>query len=151
MIVYRLSKAKYADTLSGIGAERFGGRWNSRGTSMIYTSSSRALCTVEIAVHTPLGNIPDDYYLISIEIPDLSFEKLDLGKLSKTWDRAPHGHETQKIGDQFVTEGKSLALMVPAAVVQGEYNYIINPRHPDFKKVKIIGKELFKFDKRLFK
>lgn len=70
MIVFRLSKSTYTADLSGKGAEMSGGRWNSKGTAMVYTSQSKALCTVEIAVHTPLGNLPLDYTLVTISIPD---------------------------------------------------------------------------------
>ena len=64
MKVYRLSKAQFANDLSGKGAELAGGRLNSKGLPMLYTSSSRALCTAEIAVHTPLGIVPTDYVII---------------------------------------------------------------------------------------
>ena len=70
MIVFRLSSSKYAKDLSGKGAEKSGGRWNSKGIALVYTGQSRALCTAEIAVHTPLGNIPLGYEIISIEILD---------------------------------------------------------------------------------
>ncbi|MGB3529846.1 MAG: RES family NAD+ phosphorylase, partial [Saprospiraceae bacterium] len=72
MIVFRLSKSIYAHDLTGKGAEKSGGRWNSKGTALLYCSESRALCTAEIAVHTPLGNVPLDYELISVELPDHS-------------------------------------------------------------------------------
>ena len=61
MIVYRLCKSIYKKDLSGKGAEIAGGRWNSKGYAILYTSESRSLCTAEIAVHTPLGNVPADY------------------------------------------------------------------------------------------
>ncbi|NQU32919.1 MAG: RES family NAD+ phosphorylase [Bacteroidetes bacterium] len=70
MIVYRLTKAKYSNDLSGKGAAKTGGRWNSKGIPVVYTCESRALCTSEIAVHTPLGILPLDYMLITIEISD---------------------------------------------------------------------------------
>lgn len=70
MIVFRLGKEKYKNDLSGIGAEKFGGRWNSKGVRMVYTSQSRALANLEVAVHLTLKLVPKDYYLTSIEIPD---------------------------------------------------------------------------------
>lgn len=151
MIVYRLAKSTYARDLSGRGAEKYGGRWNSRGVPIIYTSGSRALCTLEIAVHTPLGNIPSDYYMICIEIPDTNIGLLDKEDLPSRWNSSPHGHKTQVIGDHFAKDCKHLVLKVPAAVVQGEYNYLLNPLHPDFQEVKIIDVEEFNFDKRIFK
>lgn len=151
MIVFRLSKTKFARDLSGKGAEIAGGRWNSKGVPVIYTSASRALCTTEIAVHTPLGNIPDDYQIVSIKIPETKIFELAESKLPKEWRAFPHSSATQKIGDLFVRENKFLVMRVPSAVVQGDYNYMLNPRHNDFHKVKIENVKVFGFDPRLFK
>ena len=85
MIVFRLSKAAYALDLSGKGAEKTGGRWNSKGVPMVYAGSSRALCTAEIAVHLPLGLVPAGYSLTQLEIPDrFGFEEPDLNPVSYT-------------------------------------------------------------------
>lgn len=151
MIVFRLSKSKFADDLSGKGAEKSGGRWNSKGTAMVYTSESRALCTTEIAVHTPLGNLPLDYELISIEIPDtIKIQELDLKDLPADWKSIPHSHATQEIGDSFVSDGIYPVLRVPSAVVQDEFNYLVNPRHLESQKIKVKAIEPFNFDERLF-
>src|SRR5665811_66425 len=121
MIVFRLSKSKFANDLSGKGAEKSGGRWNSKGTALIYTSASRALCTTEIAVHTPLGNLPLDYKLISIEIPnDIPIQELSVEDLPVDWKSIPHAHSTQEIGDRFVSEEIFPVLKVPSVVVQDE-------------------------------
>ncbi|MGB3531794.1 MAG: RES family NAD+ phosphorylase, partial [Saprospiraceae bacterium] len=66
------------------------------------------------------------------------------------WKSIPPAHTTQLIGDRFVSSMEGLTLKVPSVIVPGEYNFLINPAHPDFKKVKIIKKEKFEFDKRLF-
>ncbi len=151
MIVYRLAVEKYADDLSGIGAELVGGRWNYKGTRVLYTSDSRALCTAEIAVHTPIGMVPSNYYLISIEVPDdAEFNEVELNELPSSWKNFPHSNVTQDVGEQFVLEGKYLFLKVPSAVVQGDFNFILNPKHPRFSDVKVVSKEKFSFDKRLF-
>lgn len=150
MIVYRLCRKKYKDDLSGKGAEIAGGRWNSRGVALLYTSANRALCTAEIAVHTPLGIVPKDYYLLSIDLPKTKIKELKKEELPKAWKTFPHQKSTKQIGDNFVTENKNLILKVPSAVIQGEYNYLINPNHSKFKMVKIKAFEHFKFDRRLF-
>lgn len=151
MIVFRLSKSKFSGDLSGRGAEKAGGRWNSKGVAVIYTSETRALCSTEVAVHTPLGNMPLDYVITSIEIPDsIRIKELSKKELPADWKMLPHSHSTQQIGDQFVSEKKHLVLKVPSAVVQGEFNYLINPRHKDFSYISIKGTEPFSFDKRLF-
>jgi len=150
MIVYRLSKSEYSADLSGKGAEKAGGRWNSKGVAMVYTSASRALCTAEVAVHIPLGIVPAGYELVTIEIPDDSVTEAGISDLPADWRSFPHSHSTQKLGDRFVHEGKFLVLKVPSVVVQGEYNYLINPRHEAAVKVRVISTEPFLFDKRLF-
>ena len=151
MIVYRLSKSKFASDLSGRGAEKTGGRWNSKGTAMVYTSASRALCTTEIAVHTPLGNLPQDYMLITIEIPDtIAISELSQIELPRDWKSIPHAHSTQLIGDNFVAQGIYAVLKVPSVVVQDEFNFLLNPLHPAARDVVIRGIEPFNFDGRLF-
>lgn len=148
MIVYRLSKEVYANDLSGKGAEIAGGRWNSKGSAALYTAQSIALCVTEIAVHIPLGILPKDYRLTHIEIPDTDF--FEPKRLPKDWNTFPHPDSTQKIGDRFLKENKFLFMKVHSAAVQGESNYIINPKHIDFSDVKIKKIEKFTFDDRLF-
>ena len=151
MIVFRLSKSVYANDLSGRGAEKAGGRWNSKGTAIIYTSESRALCTTEIAVHTPLGILPLDYVIIAIEIPKtVAVQELKDTELPEDWKSLPHSHSTQEIGDAFIAAEKFAVIKVPSAVVQGEFNYLLNPAHRDFKKIKVKLTEPFDFDERLF-
>lgn len=152
MIVYRLSKKTYCTGLSGKGAELAVGRWNSKGNAMLYTSQSRALCLAEIAVNLPLGIVPKDYNLVEIEIPDsIKISEIEIRNLSSKWNSFPHLPETQKIGDKFIADQKSLVLKVPSAVVQGDYNYLINSKHPDFHAIKIVHTELFSFDRRLIR
>ncbi|HLF33440.1 MAG TPA: RES family NAD+ phosphorylase [Cyclobacteriaceae bacterium] len=151
MIVFRLCKSRYADSLTGLGAEKAGGRWNDKEIAIIYTSESRALCTAEIAVHTPLGNIPDNYQLVKIEIPEHSILEIKTPKLPNDWRSFPYPVSTRKLGNEFVSNNRFLVMKVPSAVVQDEYNYLINPGHTDFKKVGILSKEVFVFDERLFR
>lgn len=152
MIVYRLATKKYADDLSGTGAEITGGRWNFKGTRILYTSDSRALCMAEIAVHTPYGVLPKDYYLIAIEIPENSeIVSVHIKSLPNNWRTFPYSKETQRLGSEFIKNQKHLYIKAPSAVVQGDYNILINPLHPSFETVKIISKEKFNFDERLFR
>ena len=105
----------------------------------------------EHCVHTPLGNIPEDYQIVSIKIPENSIFEIPESKLPKNWRAFPHSIDTQKLGDQFVQENKYLVMRIPSAVVQGDFNFIINPRHKDFSKVKIVNVQAFSFDERLFR
>jgi RES domain-containing protein len=151
MIVYRLSKAQYKNDLSGKGAEIAGGRWNSKGVALLYTAQSRALCTAEIAVHTPLGIVPRDYFLVTIEFPDTAPTLLLESKdLPADWKQFPHPHSTQVIGDRFIKDAGHLVLKVPSAVIQGDYNYLLNPSHPLFSGVRVRETEPYGFDPRLF-
>lgn len=152
MIVYRLSKSAYCDDLSGKGAELWGGRWNSKGLAMVYTSESRALCITEIAVHIPLGIMPDDYCLSTIAIPeDIFVKEVKISQLPDDWKSFPHAESTQVIGNEFIKSKKDIVMKVPSAVVPGEFNYLINPAHPDISKIRIVNTEAFLFDERLFK
>jgi RES domain-containing protein len=152
MIVYRLSKKEYRNDLSGKGAWLAGGRWNSKGTALLYTGASRALCMAEVAVHMPYGTIPEDYFLVTIEIPSDSMLEVAVESLPADWAEFPHPPATQQIGDDFVRAGKVLVLKVPSATVAGDFNYLINPLHDTAYQVRIAASPvLFNFDKRLFK
>lgn len=149
MIVYRLAKGKYHSDLPGKGAELYGGRWNSKGVAMLYTSQSRALAFAEVAIHLPMGIVPKNYFLISINIPDTAgIIKLADAEMPPDWHSNPHSFSTQKIGDQFIAESRSLILQVPSAVVPGDFNFLINPAHPQIKEVTIDNIEPFEFDSR---
>lgn len=152
MIVYRLCKAKYSHDLTGSGAEKAGGRWNSKGVPMVYTSESRALCVTEIAVHLPLGILPSDFEIVSIDLPaDMSFYKIKESEVGTDWKFFPHPGLTRKTGDHLIRQNKYLVIKAPSAVVPGDYNYLINPQHKNSFKVKIIRVEPFDFDKKLFR
>jgi RES domain-containing protein len=149
MIVYRLSRGKYHLDLTGKGAELYGGRWNSKGVAMLYTSQSRALAFAEVAIHIPVGIVPKDYFLISINTSDTaSILKLAEKDMPADWRSNPHSNSTQNIGDQFIVESKYLIFQVPSAVVPGDFNFLINPNHSLIKEVTIKDVEPFEFDSR---
>ncbi|WP_373519801.1 RES family NAD+ phosphorylase [Pricia sp.] len=151
MIVFRITRAKYKDDLSGDGAAKNGARWNNKGEKMLYTASSRSLAMAEVAVHVPFGILPIDYFIVSIELPKIepiviSEEYLE----GSDWKSHPPSPFTQIVGDGFLKENSSLVMAVPSVVAAGEFNYLINPNHKDFHKVKVIDIQPFKFDPRLF-
>ncbi len=151
MLVYRLSRRKFAKRLSGKGASLSGNRWNSKGTEIIYCSESRALAMAEIAVHLTLGTLPRDFVMLEILIAEnISMEILEKENLPAGWNTFPHILLTQKIGDTFINTNKSCILKVPSAVVKGDFNYLINPHHPEFSKIQISHADDFPFDKRFF-
>ena len=152
MKVFRLSQKRYAYELSGKGAAIKGGRWNSSGVEMIYTAANRSLAMAEVAVHFSLATMPEDYMMITIEIPiDISILKLKTEDLPNNWNVFPHPNSTQKWGDKFVSNGKCLLMEVPSVVTKGDFNYLINVHQQDFEKVKIVEVEPFPFDRRIFK
>ncbi|WP_166386617.1 RES family NAD+ phosphorylase [Polaribacter sp. 11A2H] len=151
MKLFRLSKRKYATAFNGKGAAKSNNRWNSKRTEIIYTAESRALAMAEVAVHLTIATLPKDYVMITILVPDIvSIQKIDAKKLSENWNSNPSNSNTKKIGDNFIDAMEACILKVPSAVVQGDFNYLINPYHKEFKKIKIIEITDFPFDNRIF-
>lgn len=151
MIVFRIALAKYAGDLSGKGAELNGGRWNSKGLPMVYTSENRSLSMAEVAVHLPVGLIPEGFQIVAIDIPDeISIQTVSAGQLSRNWNSYPFRAETVSVGDDFLRKMKFAILRVPSAVVKGEFNYLINPLHAEAGKIRVVDTEDFHFDLRLF-
>jgi RES domain-containing protein len=151
MEVYRLARKNYAK-LTGEGAAIAGGRWNSVGVEMIYTAQNRSLAMAEVAVHFTLATLPPDYFMLVLFIPDdISLKEIAVKDLPKEWNIFPHIDKTKTIGDKFILENKFCVLKVPSSVTKGDYNLLINPKHKDFKKIKMLHKETFPFDKRLLR
>ena len=152
MKVYRVEREKYLKTtLSGIGASVTNGyRWNSLNTKLIYSAESRALATLEVSVHLDLSeDLPTDRYYIEIEIPDdITILEVKIEDLPQDWNSKPPNITTQTIGDDFVLENESAILKVPSSIVPQEFNYLINPNHPEAKRIKVISKTLMIFDSR---
>jgi RES domain-containing protein len=152
MIVYRIEREKYlSSTLSGIGASLAKGfRWNSPNTKLVYTAESRALATLEVAVHLDLSqDLPSDRYYVEIEIPDdLLILEVNLHDLPPEWDSKPPTLITQIIGDDFVEQGEAAVLKVPSSIIPQESNYLINPDHPDSKRIIVKSKAPMVFDSR---
>lgn len=152
MEVFRLARKKYPIVLSGKGASISGARWNSKGTEIIYCAQNRALAMAEVLVHLSLATLPNDFVMLTIDIQDDIFiEALDFKKLNIDWNVFPCTFETPLLGDDFVRRNEASVLKVPSAVVKGDFNFLINPNHADFYKIKIIEQVNFPFDKRIFK
>lgn len=148
MIIYRLAMERFSMDMSGTGAKLMGGRWNSKGVPVLYTTENISLSVLEILVNTERQHIPQTYQLLKLNIPDsVSYTTILKVKLKEQWkDDFEH---TQWIGNEFLKQNKILILKVPSAVVDEEYNFLFNPGHPDFKKLKILSVNKFSFDKRL--
>ncbi len=150
MQVYRLAKATHIRDLSGAGARIAGGRWNVKGTAVLYTAESRALATVEYLVHVPIAIIPRNLKMATLEVPDAASKAtIPIKDLPPNWDHYPPPPQLATIGTDWILKNSHLLLYVPSAVVPGEHNVLINPSHRDMKHVKILDVEAYRFDKRL--
>jgi RES domain-containing protein len=147
---YRICKNKYADDLKGEGARLYGGRWNSKGNAVIYASASKALAVLELLVHVIPNLIPHDLSLITLSVPDtINIKEYKIKDLPDNWRTYPAPLQTQMLGDKCLMSKESLILKVPSVIVPSEFNFLINPAQKDIKKIKILDKERFDFDKRL--
>ncbi len=146
---WRIVKEKYAATaFNGEGASRTGGRWNSRGTWIVYTSGAKSLAALETLVHLN-PPMPFKYAVFPIEFDDALVEKIAPADLPADWTDEPPPPLTQAIGDLWVKQARSAVLELPSVIIPSEPNYLLNPAHPDFKEI-VIGKpESFSFDPRL--
>ncbi|WP_340198568.1 RES family NAD+ phosphorylase [Ascidiimonas sp. W6] len=147
MDVFRISQTRYADKLSASGAPN---RWNKDNEYVIYTSQSRALCTLEMVAHRNARMKKLDYQLLRISVPSDKKYYLEVeASLPKDWRLLKHYSQLQTIGSDWYREKKYLILKVPSVLIPGEYNYVINTNHPNFSKVRIASNSPFIWDQRL--
>ncbi len=131
---YRLIKRKWKDTaFDGIGAKRYGGRWNSKGKSCVYVAGSEPLAVLEAMVHLEDYSLLQQYVMFQIQMPKNAMLTLPANELPENWRELPAPAETAEIGDNWLDEGISLALAVPSAILPRENNFLLNPSHPDFE------------------
>lgn len=146
MILYRIAKKKFIEDTSGLGARLYGGRWNDKGYSALYTSSSLSLCMCETLVHCDKSIIPQNMYFAEMEIPD--------DMIPEEFTSVPDGYQPSDVGTNWLKEKTSVAIKVKSIILPEEYdrdfNIILNPEHPDFKFLKIKTVVLCPFDLRLF-
>ncbi len=135
---------------TGSGARLFPGRWNLAGIPMVYASGSVALATLEMLVHLNSDDDLTGYRLFRVELPARAVEIPSSKKLPAGWDDEPIPEISRKFGTRWFLGQRSLALRVPSAVVPHDFNYFLNPTHPDFSQIKIGRAEKFPFDPRLW-
>lgn len=154
MRLWRICRARFASaaaTASGEGARLFGGRWNSRGVSVVYTSTSLALAAVETFVNLEPNLAPDDYVSIALDVPDsLATERIETKTLPGDWYRG-RNEGLRKLGDEWIRLGGTVGIFVPSAVIRGDWNMLLNPAHADFAKIRFHDHEPFTFDVRMFR
>jgi len=147
---WRLVKTKYlANAFDGEGARLSGGRWNSHGVSVVYVSQSLSLALVEALVHLKDSGILPAYSAVRVEFDEALITTVALTDLPPNWKSHPAPAETRAIGDTWVAGNASALLRVPSVVVPSEFNYVINPNHPDFPLISMDAPMSFPFDPRL--
>jgi RES domain-containing protein len=152
MDVWRICRSKHeATAFSGDGAEKAGGRWNQKGYPMVYASENLSLAALELFVHISPGIIPDDLISLQGRFPaKVSVTKFAETDLPKNWRRYPAPLRLKTLGTKWLRDGKTLLLVVPSAINPVEKNILLNPAHPEMKLLKIVSRQSFQFDPRMF-
>jgi RES domain-containing protein len=152
MVLYRIAQARHAADLSGEGARLTKGRWNPIGVPMVYTASSVALAAMEVFVNVPHDIVTAvDFKRVDIYVPDIArVEYLEVSDLSSDWSAIPAPDSIVEIGRAWADSCRTLLMRVPSAALRGhEFNFLINPRHPEMKDVKVISVTPFIYDSRM--
>lgn len=151
MLVYRISKSEYIEDLSGTGAKLFGGRWNNRGTALLYCSENISLAILEIMVHFDGLTVPDDLAILELEIDEQLIDNYPLNKFDKIRRLKDAEFKFKIEGQKWIESKKSLGLRVPSIINEYEFNILVNPFHTNFHTVKINKVKILELDSRLFK
>jgi RES domain-containing protein len=149
LTVWRIANHKHLKSaFTGEGARLYGGRWNSPGTPMIYSAQSQSLAILEMLVHLDSPELLKKYVLFAVEIDAVLVTPVDRSSLPKNWKADPVPATVQAVGDAWAASLSSVAHSVPSALVPDESNFLLNPLHPDFPKLKIQRPLAFQFDPR---
>jgi len=150
MKVFRIAGKKHASDIYGSGAAMFGGRWNKKGSPVLYTGESKEIALLELIVYTPPAIVPA-LDILTIEIPDDSIIEIQLKDLPDNWCNYPSPSILAEIAEEWIDANKYIALKVPSSIIHSSRNYILNCRHPEYHKVKVIEQVGFYFDRRFTK
>jgi RES domain-containing protein len=147
LTVYRICKAKYPAN-DGEGARRTGGRWNHKGAAMLYCAATASLCALEVLAHSAL--LPADMIVVQARIPNsLTIQTVEESDLPSSWSSPKVSKKTQDLGTDWIRTGATAVLSVPSVIVPSERNYLLNPAHPDFARIRFFVPRPFAFDRRL--
>ena len=145
--IVRASRAKTAFT--GQGPWQYGGRWNSPGVRVVYLSEHQSTAALEIFVHRVPFVVEEEYKAFHLEWPDSLTEIFPLTKLPANWRISPPSRSTMEIGDHWALERRSAVLALPSAISPADTNFLLNPEHSDFKRIRIAPPVDYDFDARL--
>jgi len=147
MLIYRIALEKYAHKLAASGRAA---RWNPNDMEMIYTASSRSLACLENVVHRSQAGLTLVFNVMTIAVPDeLTIVSIKKEDLPVNWQEYDQMLYTQQLGEKWINEKRSAILAVPSSIIEEEINYLINPKHDDFKAIRLVKTEPFAFDKRI--
>ncbi|MFT6915323.1 MAG: RES domain-containing protein [Motiliproteus sp.] len=132
---WRIADPEFSATpdqmMSGEGAYLNGGRWNSKGVRVVYLGSSLAQASMELLIHLGRTDILNAFHKMEVTLAESLVQHIDLTDLPADWATPSMAPSVQAVGDDWVADASSLVLQVPSAAIQGEYNYLYNPLHPD--------------------
>jgi RES domain-containing protein len=150
--LYRVLRRVHARSpFDGEGAFRYGGRWSSPGTRLSYASEHQSLAMLEYFVHLDKDDSPPDLTLAIAEVPErVSRDRVELRRLPLNWRDSPAPADLANWGDEFARQARHCLLFVPSALAPHEWNCLINPAHPDFKKIAMAPQEPLALDARMF-
>ena len=149
MLVWRIARKAY-QALDGEGARLHGGRWNSEGVSVVYTSTTLALAALEYLVHVDAEDVPEDLVAMQLQIPDGILEaRVQASTLPADWKEVPDHPACVKAGDTWARNASTALLRVPSAIVPEEENILINPVHIEAVRIAVVHTRAFVFDPRL--
>ncbi|TSJ35914.1 RES domain-containing protein [Mucilaginibacter corticis] len=147
MIVSRIALRKYANDLQASGRAA---RWNPNDLYMLYTAASRSQACLENVVHRDRVGLTQLFNVMTIDIPDnLVTHQITLKHLPADWKQFINMPLTQQMGADWIRSNRSAVLKVPSSIIDGEVNYLLNPAHPDYKKIRLVSSEPFTFDQRI--
>jgi RES domain-containing protein len=152
LTAWRIIKRRHIKTaFNGSGARNYGGRWTSPGVTVVYTAETQSLAVLEVLVHLDSPELLQKYLLISVEIDESLVSDIERSQLPRNWRTDPAPGKVRSIGDRWILAGTSAVLRVPSALIPAENNFLLNPLHPGFRKLRIRKPVNFRFDPRLSK
>ena len=154
-VVWRVADRAYTDPpfnpFDGEGARLFGGRWNNAGIPAVYAAGVCSLALLEVLVHVPDLVVLQGYVVYRAQIPDELILDVPFEQLPDSWNQPGLVPDLRRLGDEWAQAKSSVALRVPSAIVPVEFNYVLNPRHPEFGLVEVGPREPLPVDPRLLK
>ena len=150
MRLYRIARREYINDLSGTGARLYGGRWNSKGTSLLYFSENKSLPILEVLVHLDGLTIPENLCVLTVVLSDRDILDFPLSSFKRIRNSHRAEYEFKERGEEWIRSKKSLGLKVPSVITISEFNILVNPYHKNINEIKIVDVEDLVLDARFF-